>query len=313
MTEQTGPSWRSLLARASAELASPLEARRIAEEVSGGDGPALFVALDEPAGAAAAARLADLVGRRRAGEPLQHVLGHWSFRTVELAVDGRALVPRPETEVVAGHALAELGRRRAERSGAGEGPGAPTLLAVDLGTGSGAIACALVSEADDVRVVAVDRSPGALALAASNRAALAPEAAGRLELVEADWYAGVAVGLRGMVDCVVANPPYLAAREWAELDPVVRDHDPYAALVAGPTGLEAVEAVVLGAPGVLAPGGALVVEIAPRQATGALDLARAAGASRAEVARDLAGRDRVLVARWDGSGRVPGRSEEPRC
>ncbi|MDA8292307.1 MAG: peptide chain release factor N(5)-glutamine methyltransferase [Actinomycetota bacterium] len=304
--DERAATWRSLRSAASRELSDEDEARRLVEEVSGMSAAALVTALDEPAPADAAVRLASLVGRRRAGEPLQHVIGHWSFRTVELAVDGRALVPRPETEVVAGYALAELERRREglELAVAASGPPPPgeedlpvPLVAVDLGTGSGAIACAILAESDDVEVVGVDVSGDAVDLARENAERLGvPALRGRF--LVGDWYLGVADFLHGLVDCVVSNPPYLADGEWADLDPVVRDHDPYDALVAGPTGLEAIEAVVAGAPRVLAPGGALVVEIAPHQAEAASALARAAGARRVQVEKDLAGRDRVLVAEW---------------
>ncbi|MCU1488881.1 MAG: protein-(glutamine-N5) methyltransferase, release factor-specific, partial [Acidimicrobiaceae bacterium] len=172
------------------------------------------------------------------------------------------------------------------------------LLALDLGTGSGAIACALVSRCEVVEVVALDRSIEALALAKENRRSL-PEAAGeRIRLVESSWYAGLGDELAGSVDLLVSNPPYLAESEWAGLDPVVRDHDPYGALVAGPTGLEAIEEVVSGAPSVLVPHGSVVLELAPAQAADAESLALAAGAASADVLSDLAGRPRVLRARW---------------
>jgi release factor glutamine methyltransferase len=309
MSQVDQATWRAVLARAASALGSSLEARRLLEEVAGLDAAGVALALDAPADPAAVRCLALLVERRRSGEPIQHVLGHWSFRTIELTVDARALVPRPETEVVAGHALAELARRRAERrvedaSDPGHSPRrAAALAAVDLGTGSGAIACAIVSETSDVRVVGVDSSSEALALAAVNRDGLDPRAADRFALVEGEWYGGLPVDLRGALDCIVANPPYLAEQEWPGLDPVVREHDPYAALVAGPSGLEAIEAIVAGAPAALGPGGALVLEIAPAQNVEARRLATAAGAFRVEVARDLAGRDRVLVAQWTPGAR----------
>lgn len=230
-----------------------------------------------------------LLARRLAGEPLQHLLRRWSFRRLDLVVDRRALVPRPETELVAGLALEAV-------AAADGGAGAPAR-AVDLGTGSGAIACALVDEHPRVRVVAVEVSPEALSLAEENRAALRAEAASRLELRLGSWY-GPLGDLAGAVDVVVANPPYLAAVEWPELDPVVRDFDPYPALVAGEGGLEGVEAVLAGAPSVLRAGGVVVVEVAPHQADPALELAERHGAVGAEVRSDLAGRPRALVATW---------------
>ena len=221
------------------------------------------------------------------------MLGRWSFRRLELRVDGRALVPRPETEVVAGEALAALAARDVAGGGRRNGP----PVAVDLGTGSGAIACALVDEHPGVRVVAVELAEEARRLAEENRAALAPSAAARLEVRAGSWYQPLQ-DLAGVVDVVVSNPPYLSAAEWPDLEAVVRDFDPYGALVAGPTGLEAIEAVLAGAPGVLAPGGVVVTELAPDQAAAAVELARRYGAGDAEVRRDLAGRLRCLVARW---------------
>lgn len=198
-------------------------------------------------------------------------------------------MPRPETEVVVGYALAALADRR-------RSPGA-ALVAVDLGTGSGAIACSLVHEDPAVSVVGVDRSPEALSLAAENRARLATGEAARLELRQGSWYEPLG-DLSGTVAVVVSNPPYLGAAEWAGLDPVVRDHDPFEALVAGPTGLEAIEAVLSAAPTVLTAGGAVVVELAPHQADAAQAAASAHGAGAATIHLDLAGRARCLVATW---------------
>ncbi len=307
-------SWGLLLAGARRELGSDSEARWLLEEVAGSSWSRLRSRLEELAPAEAATRLDRLVARRRSGEPLQHVLGHWSFRTLELVVDGRALVPRPETELVVEHALAALDDAPPPEASPSPPPEAspqpppvpqPVPVrqpvrrrAADLGTGGGAIACSLVSERAEVEVVATDRSSRALELAAENVARLPPPAAARVRLSSGDWYEALEAELPASFDLVVANPPYLAAAEWPELEPVVREHDPYEALVAGPTGLEAIAAIVRGAPRVLAPGGALVLELAPHQADGALALASSAGATEARIARDLAGRPRVLVARW---------------
>ena len=288
----TGPraqDWVALAAATRDRLGDATDARVLLEEVSGRPFAALVAGGPGPS-APELARLDAFVERRRAGEPLQHIAGHWGFRTLDLVIDRRGLIPRPETEVVTGHALRALDRSRVLAP-----PGAPRLRALDLGTGSGAIACSLVAEDADVEVVAVDASPDAFALAAENRARLAAATAARLDLRAGDWYAPVA-GER--FDCVVSNPPYLAGHERDGLDPVVRDHDPPLALFSGPTGLEAIEAVVAGAPAALRPGGSLVVEIAPHQSAAARSLARRAGAREVEIAPDLAGRDRVLVVRW---------------
>ncbi len=281
------PTWRQLWRDTAGALVDPVETRWIIEEVSGLGLPALLRELDRPATPAEVARLAEVVARRLSGEPLQHVLGHWGFRTLEVAVDSRVLVPRPETEFVVEVALSELDRIAAKCPA--------SLFAVDLGTGSGVIALSLAAERDAVRVVAVDRDPGALDVALANLSRLAPQARERVELLAGDWYGALPASYAGRFDLIVANPPYLAEHEWALLDPVVRDFDPVAALVAGPSGLEHISTIVAGAPEWLGTGGRLVVEIAPSQNTAVLSLARCAGIwARIEV--DLAGRPRVLVA-----------------
>lgn len=282
------PTWRQLWRDTAGALVDPVETRWIIEEVSGLGLPALLRELDRPATPAEVARLAEVVGRRLSGEPLQHVLGHWGFRTLEVAVDSRVLVPRPETEFVVDVALSELDSLAAKRPRAG-------LFAVDLGTGSGVIALSLAAERDAVRVVAVDRDPAALDVALANLSRLAPQARERVELLAGDWYGALPASYAGRFDLIVANPPYLAEHEWALLDPVVRDFDPVGALVAGPSGLEHISSIVAGAPEWLAAGGRLVVEIAPSQNTAVLSLARCAGL-RARIEDDLAGRPRVLVA-----------------
>ena len=239
----------------------------------------------EPAPAGAAARLAALVERRRAGEPLQYLLGRWSFRGLELMVDPRVLIPRPETEVVAGLAIAE-----ARRAG-----GACTVA--DLGTGSGAIALAVADEVPGAEVWASDASPEALEVAGANLAALPPAVASRVHLAQGMWYEALPPTLRGSLTVIVSNPPYVTAAEYAGLAPEVRDHEPVGAMVAGPTGRECLEELVAGGLEWLAPGGSLVLELAPSQAEPLRLAAGAAGYDAVAVERDLAGRDRALVAR----------------
>jgi release factor glutamine methyltransferase len=273
------PTWEDLGREAAAALGDRREARWMVEEASGG---AIGVA---PAGAAR--RLREMVERRRAGEPLQYVLGSWSFRALDLMVDRRVLIPRQETEAVVDVALVELDRLRAGR----EGP----ATVVDLGTGSGAIALSVARERPGVEVWATDRSADALAVAAAN---LAGTALTGVRLVEGDWWSALPPGLRGRVDLGVANPPYVSRAEMAGLDPVVRDWEPRLALEAGPEGTEAIRAVLVGAGEWLAPAATLVIEIAPHQERPASDLARAFGFYPVRVDPDLAGRPRVLVAGW---------------
>lgn len=238
--------------------------------------------LDQPVSDRARPFVEDLVARRAAGEPLQYVLGHWAFRRLDLMVDRRVLIPRPETEQVVEVALREV---RSLGS-------APKVL--DLGTGSGAIALSIATEVGDARVWATERSPAALAVARANLAGIGSLAASRVRLAEGSWFEPLPAELRGRVQLVVSNPPYVAEGE--ELPEVVAAWEPREALYAGPTGLEAVAEIVEQAPAWLARPGVLVVELAPHQAAAACALA-AASFDEVEVRPDLAGRDRALVAR----------------
>jgi release factor glutamine methyltransferase len=301
--EVAGVTWRQLRRETAEAISDPGQARWLLEEASGLDAARLLRELDSEAPPGAAARLESLVQRRLAGEPLQHVLGHWGFRALDVVVDSRVLVPRPETELVVTVALCEVDRLCSARSGAGMcAPDAQVLrsgaevLVVDLGTGSGVIALSLVVERTAVRVLATDRDPAALEVAAVNLSGIPTPAAARVQLCQGDWYQALPLDLAGQVELIVANPPYLAENEWPSLDPTVRDFDPFGALVAGPSGLEAIETIVAGAPAWLGRHGALVVEIAPAQAPAVLELAREARFHTANVEDDLAGRPRVLVA-----------------
>jgi release factor glutamine methyltransferase len=256
----------------------------------------------EHGGAEQADALAD---RRAAGEPLQYVLGRWPFRSIELAVDRRVLIPRPETEWVVGVALGQL-----ERSVAADQEPSPARVCVDLGTGSGAIALSLALEGGrfcpGLEVWATDTSSAALAVAADNLGGLArldEAAAERVRLAEGSWFDALPGRLAGRVDLVVSNPPYVSAAEYEELEPTVRDWEPRGALVAargsgGVGGMADIETTVSLAPGWLRRTGSLVVEIAPAQARAAMDVARGSGFGQVTVERDLADRPRALVARW---------------
>lgn len=278
-------SWRRIIGEAARDLGDRGEARWIVERVSGLQPAQLLSELDNAVPPAVPSRVRALVERRLSGEPLQWVLGHWSFRGIEVAVDGRALVPRPETEIVVGHCLKRLASM------------CPPLQVVDLGTGSGVIALSIASECPGAKVLATDRSQAALSLARQNLARQGPEVRRQVSFAEGDWFGGLPTEMAGSVSAVVSNPPYLAAAEWQMLEAVVRDHDPYEALVAGDSGLEAVFLLIDEAPSWLRGGGALVVEIAPHQRHAALRAATAHGSyESAEVLDDLAGRPRVLVA-----------------
>lgn len=290
----------SLQAALAGRLGSANEARWMLEEVLGHGGD-----VDAEADEHALRALSDMADRRQRGEPLQYVLGSWQFRTVELSVDPRALIPRPETEQVVELAIAEARRQLATASIAE--PGTPFLVA-DLGTGSGAIALSLAVELGagrpGLRVAATDVDPSAIGLAAANRARLSagrPHVAEQVDLREGSWFGALPAEWRGRLDLVVSNPPYVSEDEWATLDPEVRC-EPYGALVAaagsdGTPGFAGVEAALTGAREWLAPGGAVVVEMAPHQTGVARELATSAGFAEVRVEPDLAGRPRALVAR----------------
>jgi len=286
-----GTTWRNVLDGARAALPDSGEAWWVLQQASGFDRAELVLNLDAPAPARAVDHTASMLERRTRGEPLQYVLGQWGFRRLDLVVDRRVLIPRPETEVVAGVAVDEL-RRLVPGGSSRQVP----PLAADIGTGSGAIALAVADEVPRALVWATDVSADALAVARANLAGTGSLVGPRVRLLHGPWFEALPVELRGRVDVVVSNPPYVAAGE--NLPAEVAGWEPAGALVSGPTGLEGIEAVVTGAPAWLARPGSLVVELAPHQATEVEGLARQAGFDDVAVADDLAGRARVLVARF---------------
>jgi release factor glutamine methyltransferase len=305
-------TWADLRVQAEARLRDAdalrpdTEARWMVERVSGYDGAELVVNEHEAATAPAMQHLDDMLERRAGGEPLQYVLGRWDFLGVDLLVDHRVLVPRPETEVVAHTAIGEAARLGARRGKHDAWLAADTSYAVaDLGTGSGAIALALARELPDAEVWATDASDDALAVARANVAGIG-SAATRVRLHAGSWYDALPAERRAKFRVIVSNPPYIAEHEVPDLPRDVADWEPRAALVSGPTGFEALEILIAGAPEWLDPaGGALVVELAPHQADRALELAAAAGFPDAHVEHDLVGRARVLVARLPGTPGEP--------
>jgi release factor glutamine methyltransferase len=283
-------TWRELRAEAEGRLRSAgstapeADARRIVEEVSGAEGAELALVLSDPATVRQVARFDGLVARRVAGEPLQYVLGRWGFRRLDLMVDRRVLIPRPETESVVEVALAEL-----DRLG---GRDRPTTV-VDLGTGSGAIALSIAAERVRTSVWATDVSHEALAVARANLSGIG-RAAARVRMEQGEWFDALPDHLRGTVDLVVSNPPYVP--EDAQLPSEVVDWEPIGALLAGPDGLADLRRIVDGATAWLAEEGVLVCELSPEQGEPAAALAaeRFAGT---ELVNDLTGRVRTLVAR----------------
>lgn len=287
-------SWRhlrdeSVAVLASAGIEDPLqELRWIAERASGRTAAEQAAVLDDPVTGREVAFVDQMVRRRAGGEPLQYVLGRWAFRTLDLLVDRRVLIPRPETEVVAGlaiDALASLAR---------------PAVAVDLGTGSGAIALSLAAERwPHIEVWATDASEAALSVARANLAGLGRRAS-VIRLVQGDWFAALPDELRGRVDVIVSNPPYVA--EGDALPREVSEWEPPEALLSGADGLDDLRRIVADAPRWLAPDGVLVSEIGEMQGAAVQELAEAAGLTNVTIVPDLAGRDRALVGRTTSSG-----------
>lgn len=267
-----------------------IEARWMVEQASGLEGAAYVMALDEPATVRMVAALDVMVARRLAGEPLQYVLGRWGFRGLDVMVDRRVLIPRPETEQVVEVALGALSSQG--------GDDRPTRV-VDLGTGSGVIALSVAMEVARAQVWAVDRSAEALEVARANLAGLGRPAA-RVRMLEGDWFDALPEELRGSVDLIVANPPYVAEHELADLPADVAAWEPTGALISGPSGLEDLQHIVTTSPTWLTTKGALVLECAPHQVREVAELARATGFDDVTTFEDLAGRARGVLARSPG-------------
>lgn len=240
-------------------------------------------------------RLERLVGDRERRVPLQHLVREAAFRELVVRCRPGVFVPRPETELVAGAAITRLRAHPAEAGGR-------QRVVVEPGTGTGVIALSIAVEVPAVEVVATDVDPRAVRLARRNLARVAHGRPGVADgsactIVHGDLLAPVDDRLRGHVDVLVSNPPYLAAEELERCQPEVRDHDPVGALVAGADGHEIVDRLIAQASTWLAPGGWLVLEISEHRAGAAARRASAAGLVDVDVEDDLTGRSRVLVGR----------------
>ena len=236
----------------------------------------LYVELRRELSPEAEEAYAALLLRRAQREPLAYILGHWGFRRLTLKTDKRALIPRPETEIVVERALEHL-------------RGMETPRVLDVGTGTGAIALAIVDEHPDAHVTAIDASPEALALARENMEVVGTN--GRLRLAEHDLTEGLG---NDAFDLVVSNPPYIEPEDIDTLQPEVRDWEPRIALVAH----GATEAVARAATEALRPRGWVVLEIAENQAENVAGLLDDLGYAQLRISPDMAGRDRVIEAQW---------------
>jgi release factor glutamine methyltransferase len=235
----------------------------------------LYTEHDKPLDGPELAKIRNLVQRRGRHEPAAYITGERGFWSLDLKVDGRVLIPRPETEQLVERALAFL-------------KGKPQARVVDVGTGSGCIALAIASERPDARITAVDASPDALDVALANRDALKLE----VELKQSNLLSAV----EGPLDLVVSNPPYVASAVVDQLMPDVRDFEPRVALDGGPDGLVLIRQLIDQAASRLVAGGMLMFEIGYDQGPPALDLMRTHGAFEdCALHPDLAGLDRVVA------------------
>jgi release factor glutamine methyltransferase len=285
-TAVAAPTVRALLAEGIARLAGAAlpTARQDTEwllaALLGVERFALYLEPAQTVAPGLAGRFRALVARRAGHEPLQHLLGFEDFRGLRLRVAPDALIPRPETEGLVEWALELLDPQ--------------ARLVADVGTGSGAIACALVSARPDIQVLALDASPGALVVAADNVRALG--LGGRVRLVAGDLLEPLAARPRRL-DMIVANLPYLASALIPTLPREVRDFEPRAALDGGPDGLQALRRLVTAVPAALRPGGWLVLEIGEDQAGALASLMGAEGLVDIAARRDLRGAERYVAGR----------------
>jgi release factor glutamine methyltransferase len=288
----TAGSVREALAAARDALAAAgvedprLDAELLLAESVGWDRACLVAEPEAEIPSAAGRRFGELVRRRLRREPVAYILGRKGFRYLELAVDRRVLIPRPETELLVELAL-ELRPARV----------------LDVGTGSGAIALAVADELSACEVTATDTSPAALEVAQANAERLG--LAERVRFVEGTLPEAGDVTCGGGFDLVLANLPYVAERDWPSLQPEVTEWEPREALLAGPDGLDAYRALVPGCSGHLIRyaeemTGALAVEVGEGQAPAVAELLRAASFGEIETRRDLAGIERAVLGRIGG-------------
>ena len=233
--------------------------------------------------AGAAAAVEGLVGRRAVGEPVARLVGRREFWSLPFALGPDVLDPRPDSETVVEAALAGIADRRAE------------LRILDLGTGTGCLLLALLSELPSASGLGIDRCARACRVAADNAAALG--LAGRAAFQAGDWGAGI----EGRFNLIVTNPPYIESGRIDSLAPEVALHDPRLALDGGPDGLDAYRALVGGLPGLLAPRGRAAIEIGAGQRGAVAAILRARGLIIVERRKDLSGTIRCIVATVAGS------------
>ncbi|MEY4015488.1 MAG: protein methyltransferase HemK [Actinomycetota bacterium] len=280
-------TWREMVKRTQAEVGERNVAQWLCEHASGCDSGEFTDILDELVSERSAQHLQSMLARYAAGEPLQYVMGRWAFRRLDLLVDSRVLIPRPETELLVEH-VTRYALQKIRDVGRG-------VTIADLGTGSGAVGLSLLHELpfESAEVWMTDVSEDALHVARANAAGVGRNAVGA-RFGHGHWYAALSEDLRGSLDAIVSNPPYIAAG-----DPLVGDSvlkwEPHNALFAGADGLSDLRVLVSGASDWLVPGGLLAVEMGFTQGTEVSQLFTSAGFTNVSVHKDLAGLDRFVT------------------
>lgn len=256
---------------------APRDARRLLAHAVGVEAGRLTLILPEPVTQEAEARFAALLQRRAGREPVSHLLGYREFYGRRFKVTRNVLDPRPETEI-----LIEVALQDAFAS------------VIDLGTGSGCILLTLLAEMPEARGVGTDLSEDACRVAEDNMHAL--DLGERAAILRTSW----ADGIKGQVDLVVSNPPYIGLDEMDGLSPEVHDHEPHMALTDGGDGLSAYREISQQAANLLRVGGRLIVEIGPTQAVAVAQMFADNGFEKVRVIQDLDGRDRVVSGEYHG-------------
>ena len=291
MTENTDTiSWREMLATTVQQLGNAQEARWLCEHASGMDSAEFSAEQDQLVTVACAKSLHSMVRDRLSGVPLQYVMKRWAFRHLDVMVDERVLIPRPETEQVVQIAL-DLARK-IESNGA--------LRVVDLGTGSGVIGLSMAFElgADAAHVWLTDASVDALDVARANMVGIG-RAAANVRVAHGSWWNALPQDLAGRIDIAICNPPYIA-QDSSEVAPDVHMYEPHSALYAHDNGLADLRTVIEGAATWLKNSGWLVLEIGYQQGADVLAMMTASGLVGAEIKQDLSGRDRIAVGQLLG-------------
>jgi release factor glutamine methyltransferase len=286
VTEDTDTvSWREMLATTVQQLGNAQEARWLCEHASGMDTAEFSAEQDQLVTVACAKSLHSMVRDRLSGMPLQYVMKRWAFRHLDVMVDERVLIPRPETEQVVQIAL-DLARKI-------EGNGA--LRVVDLGTGSGVIGLSMAFElgAEAAHVWLTDASVDALDVARANMIGIG-RAAANVRIAHGSWWNALPQDIAGQIDIAICNPPYIA-QDSSEVAPDVHMYEPHSALYAHDNGLADLRTVIEGASTWLKQSGWLVLEIGYQQGAEVLAMMTASGLVGAEIKQDLSGRDRIAV------------------